>query len=891
MTPCDRRGHRTIDERSTARPLELRSGLAAGQAELSGTLDHCVGIGDVRNEERAFGPGTEERQVDPLLTRVGEKRERERGGVRHLEIDTRHAERRDVCATKHRSVLTVEGTVRLTRPDEVRAVRSVDARRRGTPIAAETQIESGLQPDRGDRVVDLDIEVVGGDGQTRNEGRLQHHTCGETVGHFLAQVRIAAEQRRNLHIGLDRQLIAQIGSRDTIGETQVTQLTGRCRRSTAGVGCRREPDRRTLEELGDVGRTDGALVLCTEDHVRDRRELDAARVGEGIADGLERILGIPGSAVEFETHGAEFERNVQFAERFLHIVAAFGCVTGVEADHVARGQRGVGEEFRSDLAVLGTHREPDGLGATDSEVAQRTGDRGIDHFQRGDIAVLGLDRNRIDLFRRQRVQAEDVDRRTGAIETGNKGGSRNVALLDVGVPRPCIEVVRVILQIVADRATHAAKNAECIALVERVTRTGLDGTATNLEIDDPIVRVGTGFGRIQLLQLREIGRRKELLNGRQIDTHVERDRGGSQLGRHTVVHESDFRVERVPAADVVIGIATQQVALLRNLEIVDGSVVVRVAGERTEVAGAVEHDEAVGIEFGTRRIAVTEIGQTTLRKDRRTALRQRGAEHGVAQREAREAAIALEHRGAVVIFGKDGGATAAIGERRADRTVDFVGLAVALFGQAVLAAHFDAFDIAEAEVDDACKRVGTVNGRSTAGHDVDRVDQERGDGVEIDDLGGIEEHPAATVDQHEVTVGAETAKVERRGAVAGVVREGGGAGNDLRQGIDDVLDVDRTRKLELFIADDGNGSGGFDIATRNARAGHDDRRTDDIGLSLERGLLVRGIVGVAGCGLRVQRRGEHGTSHDRAREQRSLREAIRHCYPLYNGKRPPPPIV
>jgi hypothetical protein len=71
-------------------------------------------------------------------------------------------------------------------------------------------------------------------------------------------------------------------------------------------------------------------------------------------------------------------------------------------------------------------------------------------------------------------------------------------------------------------------------------------------------------------------------------------------------------------------------------------------------------------------------------------------------------------------------------------------------------------------------------------------------------LGSIE-NVAAAVDQHEVALRAETAKVQGGDAAARIVREGRRTRNDLRQGVDHLLDVDGAGERELFVLHDGSG--------------------------------------------------------------------------------------
>lgn len=114
--------------------------------------------------------------------------------------------------------------------------------------------------------------------------------------------------------------------------------------------------------------------------------------------------------------------------------------------------------------------------------------------------------------------------------------------------------------------------------------------------------------------------------------------------------------------------------------------------------------------------------------------------------------------------------TAAIVERGAGRQVGTEGGAVALFGDLVAAVQLQAFEfVVDDEVDDARDGVGTVGGRCTAGQDVNALDEGERDVVEVDTADQFGGDDALAVQQDDVAVRTEAAKVDVACAAVAVV--------------------------------------------------------------------------------------------------------------------------
>ena len=595
------------------------------------------------------------------------------------------------------------------------------------------------------------------------------------------------------------------------------------------------------------------------------------------------------------------DRNADFAEHFLHVVAALGRQSGVKAEHVARGQEGVGDEFRAHLAVFDTGREADII-RTEAEVEQRTVNRGhgVGQFGCGDVGRLNCEI--IQRSAARQARPKDVERHTAcgagcSVNATHLGGAarhelggqrvaetarRNVALLDVGVGRTRIRIERIEVDVVGDPTANTAEHTERLTAEFRVTRTDVVKAEADrgLTVERvPEGRASRGAHRVQVEQTAGL-----VVEERAVDEQRSRNarRSRREFLADVVAHEREFRIGFDAVSELVVAIGANQVTLLRKLEVVVRREVVEVGrileGPRT-ATGRVEDVARAACGEGAgrrgRRTLRDEAEFTTARKAgrrrdagrvRRTDITTAGAarnDTAVTACTLGEFTLVLEHGITTGVVGEHGHRTAAIVERRTDGSVELVTGRIAAAGQRVAAADLETFNVAQLEVDDTGDRVRTVNGRGAAGHDFDAAQQELRDGVEVDDLVGIVEHPATAVNQHQGAGRAEVTQVQRNSAVAGVVREAGDAGKDLRQGVEHLLDIDRTGQTEFFGRNDSDRAGRAEIGARDTRTGD------------ENSLLLFNLFGSGGGDIRrgvlsISRHGEHGTSHDRARHERSL---------------------
>ena len=239
--------------------------------------------------------------------------------------------------------------------------------------------------------------------------------------------------------------------------------------------------------------------------------------------------------------------------------------------------------------------------------------------------------------------------------------------------------MRIIGEILTDRAGYTAQNTECTTFVERVTRAGFNRTALKEQRD--IVRITISFGIVQLLQLSKISSVQERLDRRQIDIECAGRWRRSEFLLNTVIDECDFSVSLVAIAEFVIGITTSKITLLRDLQIVHGSIVVCVTSALAEIARRiVKYNSIVRGEIGSGAIAVTEVTDNAVWKRRRTELQTVQTESLSTKREVRKRTVALEDRRTVEILTKDSRATAAIVKRGADRAMQLIAFTIAALG-------------------------------------------------------------------------------------------------------------------------------------------------------------------------------------------------------------------
>ncbi len=189
----------------------------------------------------------------------------------------------------------------------------------------------------------VDVEIVHGRCEARQEARLKHRTHGPRLGRFLVQVTITAEERHRVDVVrvLDGSLADQ-GERSARGielrnADRIERRIGEGRRSATRVGVAGEVHRVAEEQLADAGAANGLLVLAAEGDVRHRRQFTASCPGEHIADRV-RVVRIARRAIQLEPvdEAVPEQRDTRFREEFADIVASARRKSRVETGDVAR---------------------------------------------------------------------------------------------------------------------------------------------------------------------------------------------------------------------------------------------------------------------------------------------------------------------------------------------------------------------------------------------------------------------------------------------------------------------------------------------------------------------------------------------------------------------------
>ena len=607
---------------------------------------------------------------------------------------------------------------------------------------------------------------------------------------------------------------------------------------------------------------------------------------------------VPDGAVQFQQvdEAVLQDRDTRLAEEFANRVGTGRRLARVEAGDVARGKVGVGVDPAGLTPPLGTEGEADAAGAEVEQIAVsegKAGDLRVIFFQVGRADAQVIARRRAEI-----VEAEDIGRHAARIprrgraasdgvarQRGRRGRARrriqedvvagrreemidgDVAELALRILGARVHVVAVVVEPGDGIALHAGDHAIGVAVVEVGARPDLGRAIVEARRADITVGVGVEPTQSGLERGRIEGRIDQQVDAADhaaAERRAVADRSRGQLGIYPVVDELAFEIGPEMLADLILAHGRDEEALHRHLEIVHRVEVVR---ERGRVAGGVavagEGDDVVGAATG----ACAQAGNidAPLRDRTRTRVEGRRAVLVVALREGREGALAGEGRLALGIAAEDRDVAAVVGEVRAERQADVEDLPVALLRDVVLAVELDAREAAlEDEVDDARDGVGTVHRRLAAGDDVDALDERRGNGVQIHRLGDVERDVAAAVDHHQGALRAEAAQVDGGNAAARVVRGRAGRRGDLRQVVEDVLDVGRGGlQLDVVLADDRDRAGALEVGARDARTGDDD-------------FLVRlrggggGHVGRGGGrrGLGEQRAGEaHGADQDGRSQQ------------------------
>ena len=303
------------------------------------------------------------------------------------------------------------------------------------------------------------------------------------------------------------------------------------------------------------------------------------------------------------------------------------------------------------------------------------------------------------------------------------------------------------------------------------------------------------------------------------------DRSRCELLRHLRLREHHAAVDFDVLRDLEVTHGVGLEAGLRQLDVVHRRVVIEVVrftgqegargtarierdAERVrEVAERAGEDRCTG---NARGAAIDEDGVPV-------------AVDVVELREGREGPIALEEIFTVGVLSVQYHVTAPVCEVAADGDIEAVQLRIALFGLFAVEVQRDAFEvILEDEVHDAGKRVGTVNSGCTAGQHLNALDQRRRDVVDVDRAALGRRNGARPIEQDQRPVGTEAAKVDRRRAVARVVRGAVKTWHHLRHGVEQLLGVHRGRQLDLIRAQRGDRSVCFEVGPADTATGHND---------------------------------------------------------------------
>ena len=505
------------------------------------------------------------------------------------------------------------------------------------------------------------------------------------------------------------------------------------------------------------------------------------------------------------------------------------------------------------------------------------------------------------------------------VEGAGQAGHREVIEIGLGEVRPAILIVDVIGPGRIDLALDADDRA-ILDVLQIVTATAAFNVAPQ-DLEEAAI-VGRAGHRIReqeggiagLADRRAIGRAEEvirgasdrqLLRGKQRIVAIDAERvaevaRAGDLGDRAVVHEHELEIGTDALGDFIVGEEAGGVTLVRPLIIVQRAEIVRrrAGDERAVVADLIGVGRAREREEGSVR-----------RRRRATAGEQvhaarAGAGIDLSRRARAEVAGAvvaagLEHRVDLAVARISGDVAAAVrearaeGERRipgpavgdvagrkaevarAERVRDIRPSAVVVLVEGILRIEAEAFEIrVEDEVDDAGHGIGAIHRRGAAGQHVDAIDERRRDHVDVGGGGGrVTRDETATVDQHEVTLGAEAAKVDRRRAGGAVRHRGALAREDLRQRVDQVLGASRAGQVDVLAVDDRDRAGAIEVRLRNARAGDDDRLTL-VGLRAIGGLGRLAVLGES-------RRADNGGTAKNGRRQQ-LRQNLRlgHLHPL-----------
>ncbi len=709
---------------------------------------------------------------------------------------------------------------------------AADQRARLRIALVETGAEDVVGRRQRDRVGDLDMIIIRGDREPGHLRRRHDQSQRIGIGGLDVEVRIAARRlvdlaRRRCRNIPDRTRGRALRDADR-GERGVADRVGALARILGKVrearGDRREELRnirrahRMLIDAADLvpaERLPGAAGLPRRARARVRivRQADARFGGQAVDAGY--ILD---------------DRHDQLAEDFLDVIGARkGRRRRPGAQHfVLRPEGDVGHLLGAIFAIFGAQREADRR-FPGQEIAQLARNAAADdrqaraHRRSGRLVEKG-DR----LVRDVGAIAEKVDRHAPVRRIGTFGRAvgaqrllhaRFQSPVDIAVlaVRFAMQTIDVEIDRIGDRPADAGPDLKLIGRQVADARPGLDEAAVDDRRDlavRGIVRTGRGArggavggrDRVRRTNLRAHGIGQERVVERQLPCVAEHPRRG-EAELHLRPGEHALGIDFDAVGDFILGGPEQIIALERGLEIIGGREIIGVArpdivAQRT-IGGVVDAvvDARRGRRSRTDEAAVEEIGV------------------------ARNGAAALQHRLDLLIADIQHRIAAAVVEIGANRHVEAIARAVAALGDADRAGELDAGEVALGdEVCDPGDRVGAIDRRSAAGHDLGALDQRDGNDVEVGLAEQRRRYEPRPVEQHEIAVGADAAQVERSEARAAVVDRAVGARRHAGQIADQLLGIGRLAQPDFGRAHHLDGARLLEIGVLDARSGDDDRR-------------------------------------------------------------------
>ena len=753
----------------------------------------------------------------------------------------------------------------------------------GQPLAI-AFVEHGRRRNAADRILQPDIEIIGGEGQVaqrRDRPGIDDHAQGERLARFLTDVGIGggnAAHARQVRLGQGEGTILLDIGQDARHRPAIVgdRALGRQGDALARIGDGHDARRLRREQFADIGCAHRMGIDCTKTDILDRRPFDAGIPCVECAD--RRIIRHAGCATQrqaLEEGRVGQDRHDQFAIGFLDVEAAGGV--GQLDIAIARriGQR-VEDVTTFLLAIFRADRD---LDRPAGQVEQCSGEVGG-----GDMhALLAVPLHRhfeiVDHFLGQLASAIDVDRHAAArpcvgIGTDRIGGAAvAIEVVDVGddlqalgqiveigeaghrliLFREAILIIGVELPAAAQVHGGAQHRAEIVAL-------GRDGAGAG----------GKGGGAQQEAEILEaiagpVGRRVEhgLRHEGIVDQHGRAVAAGHQHARLN-------RIEAVGAGegaqravgphrrcfhpplghDVGIGDFGEDIDAVIDIEIDTSGkgYAFRWRGQQPpfgavpaigrRIIGAertVGLDHAIGLRPDHEDAAGPDIGRVVERREDILRSRQIGvavARHPLDRAQAgivarREAARAGIDRPFLHIAAIDHEIATAVGEIMAEGAVDDHLLVVAPFRNAGLGIEQDALELLLVdEVDDPRDRVRAIDGGGAARQHIDPLDERRRDHRQVDLCRARHPgHRPAAIDQDEGAIRPQIAQIDRREARIGGVRGGGAAETgqtDRRILLQGILDVDDAVIFQRFRCQHLKRTGRRQCRRGDAAAGDDD---------------------------------------------------------------------